>query len=77
LRRKQASNDEIGEFESARRRPPFGDQPGVLRIATDVLPHHLALLQVLADVVEIQVNGRGVAPRRPFPVRSVERNVGF
>src|SRR6266849_2484815 len=69
--------DEIREFESAWRGPALGDQSGIAGIAADVLPHHLALLEVLADVVEIKIHSRGVAPRGPFLVRRVERDVGF
>src|SRR5438094_6662716 len=66
--------DEVGELESPGRRSALADHAG---FAADVLPHHLPLLEILADVVEIQVNRRRVATRGPFFCGRVKRDISF
>jgi hypothetical protein len=65
--------DEVGEPEPARRLPP-GDDLAVLVPDGDRAP--FAPGDLFADVVEVDVDGRGVAPGRPVAGGRVELDVG-
>ena len=69
--------DEIRELEAAWRWAALGDEPRIAGIATDVLPHHLALLEVFPDVVQVEVDGGRVAAGRPLFGWRVEGDIGF
>src|SRR2546422_4345068 len=66
--------DEVGEFESPGRWPALADHAG---LAADVLPHDFPLLEILADVIEVEVNRRRVAARGPFLGWRIKGDVGF
>src|SRR5919109_788996 len=72
LRPLRPGRDQVRELEPSWRRLPAGD-PAVL--AAHRLPHDLAAHQVLAYVVEIEVDGWRVTPGRPVLSWGFERDV--
>ena len=65
------SGDQVGQLEEPRRQVPGGD----LAVVVLVEQPALASPQVLADVVEVDVDGRGVAPARPVLGGRVEHHL--
>jgi len=66
--------DEIRQLESPCRRPALRDESGVV---ADGFPHDFPLLEILADVIEIEIDRGRVATRGPFFRWRVERDIGF